>query len=512
MNVNNERRKILVINHISKTFPGVKALTEVSFDLGAGEVHALCGENGAGKSTLMNLLAGNLQPDIFGRIRLDDEVVTLAGFADAQRRGISIVYQERSLIDTLSIAENCFANRHPRTRWGLIDYATLRAQTRALLAQLDLPDLDPNQLVATLSPAEKQLVEIGKALANKPRILILDEPTASLTDRETETLFGIVRRLKTQGVGIIYISHRMAEIFTLADRVTVLKDGKHQATLPIADTSPDHLIRLMVGRELVAETAPSSATDKVILAVEGLSGDRFQHVNFQVRSGEVVGLAGLVGAGRSEIARAIVGIDPKTAGTVAMNGQICAINHPADALQYGLGYLPEDRKQQGLFLDMTLRENILAGRLAGNGLKRRVPVAEQQAVAESFRTSLRIQAPGIETTVRALSGGNQQKALLARWLHLNPRLLIVDEPTHGVDVGAKFDIYQLLRQLAANSTGILLISSELPEVLALADRVLVVHNGQIAGELSRAEATEARILALASGVEQDSTDFFDKIS
>lgn len=490
---------MLSLTHISKTFPGVKALSDVSFDLSAGEVHALCGENGAGKSTLMNILSGNLQPDTDGQIRLDGELITLAGFVDAQRRGISIVYQERSLSDTLSIAENCFANRQPRGRWGLIDYATLRTQTRALLTQLDRPDLDPDQLVGTLSPAEKQLIEIGKALANQPRVLLLDEPTASLTDRETETLFGIVRRLKAQGVGIIYISHRMAEIFALADRVTVLKDGRYQATLPVADTSPDHLIHLMVGRNLVAEQAPSSATDRVVLAVKGLSGERFRGVHVQVRAGEVVALAGLVGAGRSEIARTIVGVDPKTAGTIAMNGEIRTINHPADALACGLGYLPEDRKQQGLFLDMTLRENMLAGRLSGTGWQRRVPLAEQRQVAEAFRQSLRIQAPSIEKPVRELSGGNQQKALLARWLHLKPHLLIVDEPTHGVDVGAKFDIYQLLRQLAAGGAGILLISSELPEVLTLADRILVVCEGRVAGELTRADATEERILALASG-------------
>jgi ribose transport system ATP-binding protein len=487
---------ILTLQTISKTFPGVKALSDVSFSLEAGEVHAVCGENGAGKSTLMSILAGNLQPDSGGQIFIENKVVKIKDFNHAREMGVTIVYQERSLVEMLNIAENIFANRHPKTTWGLIDYPQLYANTQALLEQFNLTHLSPKTLVEMLSPAERQMIEIAKALSQNPRILILDEPTASISEQEINTLFATIRTLKKQGIAVIYISHRMAEIFEIADRVTVLKDGKHQATLSIAETNSAQLIKLMVGRDLAKVTHESVVQIDNLLEVRYLESALFQDIHFHIKKGEIVALAGLVGAGRTEIARAIFGIDTKTGGSVWLDGQLCSIHHPADAISYGIGYVPEDRKNQGLFLEMSVQENIVAGRFSGN---KAISTQEQQQIAIQFKEDLRIQTPNISQKVRLLSGGNQQKCVLARWLHLNPKLLIVDEPTHGVDVGAKFEIYELLKKMALTGTGILLISSELPEVLALADRILVVYHGKIVGELSRNEATEEGILALASG-------------
>ncbi|MFN4147513.1 MAG: sugar ABC transporter ATP-binding protein [Runella sp.] len=487
---------LLRLENISKTFPGVKALTEVSMSLETGEVHALCGENGAGKSTLMNILVGNHQPDEGGRIYIDEEEIQIADFNHARRLGIGIVYQERSLIDSLSIAENIFANRYPLNRWGLIDHKELERQTRHWLHELEMPTLSPQQIVATLSPAEKQMVEIAKTLSQNPRLLILDEPTASLTEKEMRVLFSLIRKLKNEGTAIVYISHRMAEIFEIAQKVSVLKDGHYQGTLDIADTTPQQLIRLMVGREIAQLNSDTSATAEKVLEVTNLCGAKFKNISFSVHKGEIVALAGLMGAGRSEIARAIFGIDPKNNGSVLVNGQECTILHPADAMKYGIGYVPEDRKHQGLFLEMSVKENIIAATLSSANF---VAENEQLQIADRFKTDLNIQTPHLKQPVRLLSGGNQQKCVLARWLHLKPDLLMVDEPTHGVDVGAKFDIYQLLKKQAADGKGILLISSELPEVLALADRILVLYHGHIVGELDREEATEEKILALASG-------------
>lgn len=487
---------LLALQNISKTFPGVKALSDVSFALEAGEVHAVCGENGAGKSTLMNILAGNLQPDPGGKIFIEGKNEHINNFDHARELGVAIVYQERSLIDMLSIAENIFANRHPKNKWGLIDYQQLYANTQILLTELDLAHLSPQLRVELLSPAQRQMVEIAKALSQHPRILILDEPTASITDQEISTLFRVLRLLKKQGVAIIYISHRMAEIFEIADRVTVLKDGKYQTTLSTSETNHDQLIKLMVGRDLATLTYEFAVKAETLLEIRNFESPLFQEINFHIRKGEIVALAGLVGAGRSEIARAIFGIDSKTNGEVWLDGQRCKIYHPADGIAGGIGYVPEDRKNQGLFMDMSVQANIAAGKFSGNSVG---SDQELRQIALRFKEKLNIQTPHISQKVRLLSGGNQQKCVLARWMHLNPKLLMVDEPTHGVDVGAKFEIYELLKKMALEGTGILLISSELPEILTLADRVLVAYHGKIVGELNRQDATEERILALASG-------------
>jgi ribose transport system ATP-binding protein len=487
---------MITLSHISKSFPGVQALSDVSLEVAQGEVHALCGENGAGKSTLMNILVGHHQPDAGGQILLHGQTIQILDFNRARSLGIGIVYQERSLIDSLSVAENIFANCAPKNRWGLIDFSQLFDQTQQLLSQLALVHISPQTLVSALSPAEKQLVEIGKALAQNPQLLILDEPTASLSDHEIQTLFGLIRSLQQRGVAVIYISHRLAEIFEISDRITVLKDGRHQGTWRTSDTQPNDLIRSMVGREVTALPVFQNTAEDLCLEVEHLSGLRFKDLSFSIKKGEIVALAGLIGAGRSEVARAIFGIDPKTAGSIRLHGQPLAISHPAEAIARGIGYVPEDRKQQGLFLDMSVQENIVAGVFAG---EKSCSESEQAHIAEHFKTELRIQTPTLAQPVRLLSGGNQQKCVLARWLHLRPQLLIVDEPTHGVDVGAKFEIYQLFQQLAQAETSILLISSELSEILALADRILVMHEGRLCGHLSRSEASEERILALASG-------------
>ncbi|MFC5409587.1 sugar ABC transporter ATP-binding protein [Larkinella bovis] len=487
---------MLRLTEISKQFPGVKALDGVSLDIRAGEVHALCGENGAGKSTLLNILTGNLQPDA-GRIELRDEVVHLSGPAEATRRGIAIVYQQLSLIDSLTVAENIFANRPPQNRWGFIHARRLREQTQALLNELNISAIKPDDRVSGLAPGPKQMVEIAKALSQKPDILLLDEPTASLTERETQTLFALIHQLKTAGKAIVYISHRLSEIFTVADRVSVLKDGRYQGTFPVAEISSDDLVQRMVGREIRTERVASSAQKEVFLRVEKLSGHRFRDISFQLHKGEILGLAGLVGAGRTELARAIFGIDPTETGTVQFKGETVTLRHPADAVRIGIGYLPEERKALGLYGEQSVAENMVVVQppVTRPGW---FDARKSLAVAETYRQHLRIRTPSVKTAIARLSGGNQQKTLLARWLLANPEVLMVDEPTHGIDVGAKAEIYALLRQLAAEGKAILLISSELPELLLLADRVLVMRNGHLTAELDGATATEPQVMQWAT--------------
>ncbi|RDC62826.1 sugar ABC transporter ATP-binding protein [Adhaeribacter pallidiroseus] len=488
---------VLQLQEISKYFPGVKALEAVSFDLQPGEVHALCGENGAGKSTLMNILTGNLQPDA-GTILLHGQPTRINGPAHAAELGIAIVYQQLSLTDALSVAENIFANQQPRNAWGFIQYAKLYGQTRALLQDLQIDYIQPKQLVADLSPAEKQMVEIAKALAKKPRILLLDEPTASITARETKTLFTLIKNLKKEGKSIIYISHRLPEIFEIADRVSVLKDGHYQGTQPIAAVTPENLIRLMVGRDLLGHDQASGATNQELLRVVNLAGPGFANLNFTLHKGEILGLAGLIGAGRSEMAQTLFGYLPRQQGQVFINGQEVFIHHPAEAIAAGMGYVPEERKSQGLFLDRTITENVVAANLAAAAPSGYFDFRIAQTLALEYKEKLQIATPHVQQVVRNLSGGNQQKVVLAKWLLTNPEVLLVDEPTHGIDVGAKSEIYQLLRQLATAGKGILLISSELPELLALADRILVIRQGTIRGELPGCQTTEEEIMALAS--------------
>jgi ribose transport system ATP-binding protein len=489
---------LLELQHISQHFGPVLALQNVDFSLAAGEVHALCGENGAGKSTLMNIIAGNFPPTE-GKIIFKGEEVVFSSNRHAASLGIAIVYQHLSLVNSLTVAENIFANRLPTNRWGLIDHAALARQARALLAKLKISDIEPGTRLADLSIGQKQMVEIAKALAQNPAILILDEPTASVTSQQTDTIFGIVRELRASGTGVIYISHRLDEVFALADRVTVLKDGRYQATLPRAELDRGRLIQLMVGRELAPATKTSARQPEVLLEVQGLSGAKFTDISFQLHRGEILALAGLQGAGRTEVARAIFGADPVRAGQVRLRGRPLAPGHPADAVAAGLGYLPEERKTQGIFPEMAIAANVVAVNQAAslqNGLVSAGKIAE---VAEQFRQQLNVVAQSVAQKTGTLSGGNQQKVVLAKWLLQGPDVLMIDEPTHGIDVGAKFEIYAQLRALAQAGKAVLLISSELPEVLALADRILVLREGRLVGELPGDGATEEDVMALAAG-------------
>ena len=485
------------LQHITKVFPGVKALSDVSIDIKEGEIHALCGENGAGKSTLMNILAGNLKPDA-GVIQINSELVTFGSPEAALEQHIAVVYQHLSLINSLSVAENIFANQQPVNRWGLIQFDLLYKNTSALLRQLDLEDIHPGRLVEKLSPAERQMIEIAKALSRKPFVFILDEPTASLTSKETRKLFDILRNMRADGISIIYISHRLEEIFELADRVSILKDGKFQGTFETAELTRNQLISKMVGRELSSMKISTSKTDEILLNVQNISGKKFSNVSFHLFKGEIVGLAGLVGAGRSEVARALFGADPIYSGRVLFHNQQMNTKHPAEAIRSGIAYITEDRKTEGLFPDMTVAENIVAA-----GMPTIMPSGiYQQSLAkrhaDKAKDALRIAAVNTEQRVGNLSGGNQQKVMLAKWLTTDPEVLIIDEPTHGIDVGAKDQIYEIITSLVKKGKGILMISSELPELIGLCDRIIVIKNGMTAGELSGAAITEENILQLAT--------------
>jgi ABC-type sugar transport system ATPase subunit len=493
---------VLELRDIVKTFPGVRALDGARFDLRGGEVHALIGENGAGKSTLMNILAGVLRPDS-GSILLDGRPVAFRNPHHASQHGIAVVFQELSLVPNLCISENIFANRQPTSPLGLIDWPTLHAATRDLLALFNLP-VSPTTLVRNLSVAHRQVVEILKAISHNPRVLILDEPTSSLTAQETRLLFQNIRRLRSQGVAFIYISHHLSEIFDIADRVTILRDGRYVDTLNIADATEDLIVRKMVGRELanIYSHRKKPIGDEYFHVQSASRRPAFHDLSFSLRQGEILGLAGLVGAGRTELARAIAGIEPLHSGSITLNNQPLRIRSPQQAIAHGIGYLTEDRKDQGLFLRMSIRDNLAAPSLrqftrGGDWMND----AAVLAFAESNRECFNIVTPSVHQRVGNLSGGNQQKVLFSMWMGIKPKLLIVDEPTRGVDVGARAEIYHLLRSLAALHVGIIMISSDLPEILGLSDRVLVLRNGQIAAELQKSQLTEESIISAATGVQ-----------
>lgn len=492
---------VLELRNIVKTFPGVRALDQARFELRPGEVHALVGENGAGKTTLMNVIAGVHQPDE-GQIFLDGAPVRLRNPLDAGRKGIGVVFQELSLAPSLSIAENIFANRQPTRGLNLIDWPALHAQTRGLLNLFELT-ADPRTPVRNLSVAQRQVVEILKAMSHNPRVLILDEPTSSLTAPETRLLFQNIRRLKARGVAFIYISHHLPEIFQVADRVTVMRDGRYVDTIPIADATEDLLIRKMVGRELsnVYGRRVNPVGEPYFSVSNAFRAGAFRDISLELRRGEILGIAGLVGAGRTELGRAIAGIEPPDRGRIVLEGRELRLRSPAEAIGEGIGYLTEDRKEQGLFLRMSIRDNCVApslGRFTFMGLMRDAAVRDA-ALAGCRRFN--IVATSIHQAVGNLSGGNQQKVLLSMWTGIRPRVLIVDEPTRGVDVGARGEIYSLLRELAARGVGIIMISSDLQEILGLSDRVLVMRAGRIVAEMNAARASEEGIIAAASGVE-----------
>jgi ribose transport system ATP-binding protein len=489
---------VLEMVNITKRFPGVLALDGVSFDLRCGEVHALVGENGAGKSTLMKILNGALQADA-GEIRIDGRPVRIPNPSAAARLGIAMIYQELCLAPHLSVGENLFLGREP-LRAGLVDFRTLHARAQQYLDDLQC-GLSSRQRVRDLGIAAQQMVEIAKALSQQARFLVMDEPTASLSEAETQRLFERIRALREAGVGIAYISHRLEEVLEIADRVTVLRDGKVAAAgLPISATSIPELVRLMVGREIkqVYPKREAKPGDEV-LRVEGLSRPPVLHdVGFSLRRGEILGLGGLMGAGRTELARAIFGADRPTGGRIFVEGRQVRINSPQDAIAAGIALLTEDRKRDGLALGLPLRANVTLpnlGRVLLHGL---LSLRRERQIAQDLVRRVDIRAASVEQVVRNLSGGNQQKVVVAKWLLTQARVFIFDEPTQGIDVGAKTELYRLIEELADQGAGVILISSYLPELLALSDRVLVLCRGRITGELSRAEATQERVLELAA--------------
>jgi ribose transport system ATP-binding protein len=493
-------RPHLELRNISKNFPGVKALDEVSLEVRAGECVALVGENGAGKSTLMKILAGAVPPDS-GEIYLEGSRVVIDSPLDARRLGISMIYQELNLLPELTVAENIFLGREPRLRSGLLDRRKMNQDSRSWLSRLN-QEIDPDRPVRDLSLAGQQMVEIAKALALQARVMIFDEPSSILTDRELEELFRLMAQLKTDGFAMIYISHRMEEIFRICDRVTVMRDGRVVANHAVAEVNHAILVREMVGRE-VASIFPSRRAPggEVVLELKEISrAGKFDRVSLYIRGGEIVGLSGLVGAGRTEVARAIFGADRISGGEIRFLGKTLTNHEPDEAIRRGIGLLTEDRKSHGLLANMTVRENITLANLARISRAGFVSRRAESAVVPPLVESLRIKTPSVEQNVANLSGGNQQKTILARWLFTECRLLIFDEPTRGIDVGAKTEIYQLIADLAARGKSILVISSELPEVLGLSHRVYVMREGRIAGEFEGAGATQEALLGAAMGI------------
>jgi rhamnose transport system ATP-binding protein len=491
---------VLALEGVTKSFPGVQALKGVSFDVAPGEVHALVGENGAGKSTLIKIMSG-VHPADGGTIRLDGTPIYLAGPQDARRARIATIYQELLLFPELTVAENLFMGHAPRRGWAGLDWKAMQTRARALLESLDLHDLDPAQVVGTLSVGNRQRVEILRALSQDARILIMDEPTAALTEHDVQRLFTIVRTLRERGVSIVYISHRLEEVFIVADRVTVLRDGAHVATKRVADTNHADLIQMMVGRRIDSLFPKIEAVrGKPLLELRNICrGKITKDVSLTVHAGEIVGLAGLVGSGRSELAQAIFGVTPAESGEIRVDGVVSRVTSVADARRLGIAYVPEDRGIQGLVRPMTLRENASLAVLSQLARLGFIDRAAEDRLARDVVARFGVRASGIEQVVGKLSGGNQQKVVLGKWLAAEPKVLILDEPTRGIDVGAKAEIHRLMGELAKRGLAILMISSELPEVLGMSDRVLAMREGRLVGEFTRAEATQEKVASAMMG-------------
>ncbi|RZD54568.1 D-xylose ABC transporter ATP-binding protein [Streptomyces albidoflavus] len=490
---------VLALRDVSKSFGAVRALRDVCLELLPGEVHALAGENGAGKSTLIKTLAGVHRPDT-GQVLLDGRPVTFHGPGDARDAGVAVIYQEPTLFPDLSIAENIFMGRQPRRSLRRIDHAATREATAALIRRLGV-ELDPDRPARGLSIADQQIVEIAKALSFDARVLIMDEPTAALTGSEVARLFAVVRTLRDQGAAVLFISHRLEEVFEICSRVTTLRDGAWIASEPLAQMAEDDLVRRMVGRDL-AELYPKRevAPGPVALSVRRLTREGvFTDISFDVRQGEIVGLAGLVGAGRTEVARAVFGVDRRDAGEVEVDGRPLAAAAPSAAMSAGLALVPEDRRAQGLVMDMSIERNISLTGLRATTRAGLMDRGAERSRSLDWAVKLQVKYARIADVVATLSGGNQQKVVLAKWLATRPKVLIVDEPTRGIDVGTKAEVHRLLGELAAEGVAILMISSDLPEILGMADRVLVMHEGRLTAHISRAQATEETVMAAATG-------------
>ena len=497
---------------ISKAFPGVQALQGVDFEVAKGEIHALVGENGAGKSTLMKILTGAQRPDT-GRILLAGQPVEIRAPGDAQALSISMIHQELSLMPYLTVGQNIYLGREPRrNRLGFVDWPQLYRRAQVLLDRLNVA-VDARAEVQGLSIAQRQMVEVAKALSLNADaslnfstgLIAMDEPTSALTDRETDILFDVMRSLKAQGVSLIFISHRLDEIFEICDRLTVLRDGQLIGVKSIAELDEDQVVRMMVGRQL-GEMYPRSAAERgevVLEAIDLEEGDELHGISLQLHAGEILGIAGLVGAGRTALAETLFGIRPATAGEIRLVGRPIRLHGPGDAVKHGLGLVPEDRKQQGLLLNMAVRDNVVISAMDQVSRLGFLSFGKIDRLAGEFVKKLDIRTPSLRQRVRNLSGGNQQKVVIARWLTLNPKVLILDEPTRGIDVGAKAEIHGLMSQLAEQGVGVLMISSELPEVLGVSDRILVMHEGTITGEFDRAQANEDDIMRAATGANKN---------
>ena len=487
---------ILTLKNITKEFPGVKALDDVTINIERGTIHGLVGENGAGKSTLIKVLAGIYQPNK-GEIILDGKPCRFNSPIEARRAGISVVHQEIKLAEPLSVAENMFLG-NVQLKNGLVDWKGMRRRAREIVEDLGM-DIDINAQVSSLTVAKKQIVEIMHAINNNSRILIMDEPSAVLTDRELEVMFRIVKQLRDKGITIIYISHRLDEIFGLCSNVSVLRDGCHIDTIPVASVDRQGLINMLVGREMGQEYPKEVGNvGGTILEVKNLSRGILQDISFEVKSGEVFGISGLVGAGRTELARAILGIDKPESGEVYVRGKKVHYRTFADAIRDGLGLIPEDRKLQGLVQIMSVKRNttlVNMKRVLRAGV---ISSSLEEKLSKEYADKLHVVTPSMETEVQYLSGGNQQKVVIAKWLFQNSEILFLDEPTRGIDVGAKAEIYRLINRMAKEGKTIIMISSEMPELLGMCDRIMVMHEGHKMGELNAAEATQAKIMALCS--------------
>lgn len=485
---------------ISKSFPGVQALKSVDFSVARGEIHALVGENGAGKSTLMKVLTGALVKDE-GQISLDGQPVEINSPGDALQLGISMIHQELSLIPYLTVGQNIFLGREPRARLStFIDWQELYAQAQVLLDQLNVK-VDSRASVQDLSIAQRQMVEVAKALSFNADLIAMDEPTSSLTDRETEVLFELMRSFIERGISIIFISHRLEEVFEIADRITVLRDGETIGTAETGELDVDRVVRMMVGRKL-GDLYPKDEFERggvVLEAIDLQDGKELKPANVSLRSGEILGVAGLAGAGRTALAETLFGVRPAEKGQIKIEGRVIPIQHPGQATRLGIGFVPEDRKLQGLFLNMAVRENVVISALPELSRFSFINFSQVDKLAREFVEKLKIRTPSVRQLIKNLSGGNQQKVIIARWLTLNPRILILDEPTRGIDVATKAEIHALMNQLAKEGVALMVVSSDLPEILGISDRILVMRAGRIVAEFSRDEATQDNIMHAATG-------------
>jgi len=494
----NNHRTLLEVQELTRRFPGVLALNQVDFDVRAGEVHALVGENGAGKSTMINILAGVLQPS-GGKVLLDGHPIVFHNPADAQHSGISVIFQEFNLVPHLSVAENIFINREP-TKNGMINWESMNQRAAEALKRLEI-DIDPRVPVSSLSVAQQQLVEIARALAFDARVILLDEPTAALSEREVDRLLEIVRSLAKDGVGVIYVSHKLEEVFHVADRITILRDGMRILTDATSNLDQEKVIYAMVGRALVHGKCPDRTLGKVVLTVKNLDvEDSVRNVSFELRAGEVLGLAGLMGSGANEVVEALFGLRKAQADEIVLQGKALAIDNPRNAIRSRLGYVPNDRKKAGLLPDLSVKQNISIGILERLRKLFWIDGRREQESAETYRGKLNVRCSSLNQRISNLSGGNQQKVMLARALAEDCKVLLLAEPTRGVDVGAKAEIYALIDSLVDSGMAVLLQSSELPEIIRLANRVVVFSSGQSRGELADTDLTQESVMALATRV------------